>query len=381
MKPCLLLFLFALCIGESQSQNLDSDLRGYLPFTNHFNDESIHDGSGLSFNGSAFGQDRFGGNFGAGLFDGLNDFVKIDLSNYRRVPVGALRVTISAWVKLSDSDVTKGSTIISSGVSLYKRRFALQVRPGRLSIIQMSHGNISFQFDANIPISVHDWTHIVVTNDNGDITIYINGEKIVFESNVRFYAGFYSDDYYIGALFLNGSSNPTMTDFFKGSIDDVRIYDRPIDDVEAATIYANLDPPSSKQSAGVWELEDQNIRYNLGNVTIGDVTTPTGYRLFVEEGILTEKVKISMKDESEWADFVFDRDYKLPPLLEVDSYIKANGHLPDIPSAEEVVDQGLDVAQINAKLLQKIEELTLYAIEQNQRISDLEQRIEHFKSN
>lgn len=66
-----------------------------------------------------------------------------------------------------------------------------------------------------------------------------------------------------------------------------------------------------------------------------------------------------------WADFVFDEDYELSPLEEVETFISENGHLEDIPSEEEVMKDGVNLTEMDAKLLQKIEELTLYVIEQN----------------
>ena len=72
-----------------------------------------------------------------------------------------------------------------------------------------------------------------------------------------------------------------------------------------------------------------------------------------------------------WSDFVLDRDYDLMTLKEVESYIKENGHLPDVPSAEEVKANGIEVGEMNAILLQKIEELTLYIIELEKKIEEL----------
>jgi hypothetical protein len=76
-----------------------------------------------------------------------------------------------------------------------------------------------------------------------------------------------------------------------------------------------------------------------------------------------------------WADYVFDRDYQLPSLQSVSEYIKANHHLPGIPSAEEVGKNGLDLGASQAKLLEKIEELTLYTLDLQQRLSALEQKL------
>jgi hypothetical protein len=100
-----------------------------------------------------------------------------------------------------------------------------------------------------------------------------------------------------------------------------------------------------------------------GQVAIGNVNTPAGYSLYVEKGVLAEKFKCALKTTGDWSDYVFAKDYKLKSLEEVDSYIQTNKHLPDVPSAEEVVCDGIDMAKMDAKLLQKIEELTLYLIE------------------
>ncbi|GAB3702486.1 hypothetical protein GCM10027592_31960 [Spirosoma flavus] len=119
-------------------------------------------------------------------------------------------------------------------------------------------------------------------------------------------------------------------------------------------------------SESLWQQKGDFLQNSKGNaVIIGtNVTrTPTGYKLFVEEGILTEKVKVAVKNTSEWSDKVFDDSYQLKGLSEVEKYIKTNKHLPGVPSASEMVEQGNDLHQTDAKLLEKIEELTLYSIQ------------------
>ena len=74
---------------------------------------------------------------------------------------------------------------------------------------------------------------------------------------------------------------------------------------------------------------------------------------------------------SNWSDFVFYEDYDLPTLTEVENHIKEKGHLKDIPSAEEVAKDGFYLGAMDAKLLQKIEELTLYTIGQQKEIEQL----------
>jgi len=94
------------------------------------------------------------------------------------------------------------------------------------------------------------------------------------------------------------------------------------------------------------------------------------YKLSVEGKVIVEEVKVQLSNE--WADFVFYDDYKLPTLKEVENYIVEKGHLKDIPSAKEVAEEGVFLGQMDAKLLQKIEELTLYTIAQEKEIRKLE---------
>jgi hypothetical protein len=116
-----------------------------------------------------------------------------------------------------------------------------------------------------------------------------------------------------------------------------------------------------------------------GNVVIGSPTAVcipnNNYKLFVETGILTEKVKVAVKCTNNWSDHVFNEDHKPPSLPDVEKYITEHKHLPNIPSAAEVVKDGIDLGEMTSKLLEKVEELTLYAIEQNKRIESLQTQV------
>ena len=107
-----------------------------------------------------------------------------------------------------------------------------------------------------------------------------------------------------------------------------------------------------------------------GNVGIG--TTNPQSRLAVNGTITATKVKVT---SSGWPDFVFKPDYKLPPLNELEVFIRKNKHLPDIPSETEVALKGRDVGEVQARLLQKIEELTLYLIALDKKVAAQEQLI------
>lgn len=99
----------------------------------------------------------------------------------------------------------------------------------------------------------------------------------------------------------------------------------------------------------------------------------TKYNLFVKEGILSEDYSIA--PIASWADFVFSPTYRLKPLSEVETYIKDNGHLEGVPSEEEVAQNGYSQHELNKALLQKIEELTLYVIQQQKEIEELKSQI------
>lgn len=84
--------------------------------------------------------------------------------------------------------------------------------------------------------------------------------------------------------------------------------------------------------------------------------------------------------ETGWADFVFADDYQLPSLGDVETCIKTQGHLPGIPTEAEVKKNGTNLGEMNVKLLQKIEELTLYMIQQSKEINRLSKEIDCLKN-
>ncbi|MHC0446348.1 hypothetical protein ACWA1F_13140 [Flavobacterium sp. 3-218] len=106
-----------------------------------------------------------------------------------------------------------------------------------------------------------------------------------------------------------------------------------------------------------------------GNLGIGTIVPDE--KLTVKGKIHTQEVRVDMAGALV-PDYVFADDYKLKSLQEIESYIKENKHLPEIPSAKEIEKNGLMLAEMNMALLKKVEEMTLYIIEQNKRIEKLE---------
>lgn len=138
------------------------------------------------------------------------------------------------------------------------------------------------------------------------------------------------------------------------------------------TVNAIQNQNSTAQSANMW-INGNGIFG--GNVGIG-MTNPAE-KLEVNGTIHAKEVRV---DLSGWPDYVFAKKYNLPTLKEVEKHIIQNGHLQNIPSAAEVLEKGIRLGDMNAKLLQKIEELTLYAIEQQKELDRLKTENEKYKS-
>lgn len=141
--------------------------------------------------------------------------------------------------------------------------------------------------------------------------------------------------------------------------------------------------PSNELNIGNW------IVGNNGTIGIGQFISPlpadgstqdgNKYKLFVKDGIRTEKVKVDVSSANGWADYVFKKDYKLNSLESVEKHIEEKGHLPNIPSAKEVKENGINLGEMDAKLLEKIEELTLYVIQLNKDVEQLKEENKEFK--
>ncbi len=144
-----------------------------------------------------------------------------------------------------------------------------------------------------------------------------------------------------------------------------------------------------------WAIDgSNNLSYNAGTITstqgiYSEADNASDLALVVKNGATTNfKVdgagnirarKLELDLQSEWPDYVFKDNYELKSLEEVETYVKANNHLPDVPSEKEVRENGIDVAEMDGVLLQKIEELTLYIIEQNKTIKSQQKELKEQK--
>lgn len=128
---------------------------------------------------------------------------------------------------------------------------------------------------------------------------------------------------------------------------------------------------------GDYNVRVKNQLFVADKIGIGTENTGAE-KLSVNGKIRAKEIKV---ETANWPDYVFEPDYKSPSLKELEQFINANKHLPEIPSAKEVEENGVNLGEMNAKLLKKIEELTLYMINQDKRITKQEEIIKTLLKN
>jgi len=185
---------------------------------------------------------------------------------------------------------------------------------------------------------------VYLAGENGKVVIFLDSRSYCQRLHVRAYASGLSAD--IAASYTGWTA---------------------VDSVLSSAATATFLLPYQNRFSGDVYLPGNSVWDSSGNVGIG-TTNPGSYMLAVEGTMGARKVQVK---QTSWADFVFKPDYQLSPLQELESYISANQHLPGIPSEAEVQKDGIDVGEMNKKLLQKVEELTLYIIRQQKEIDQL----------
>ncbi len=152
--------------------------------------------------------------------------------------------------------------------------------------------------------------------------------------------------------------------------------------------FLHLLQPNSRVAVGTWVFHKPDYQLTVmgkgwfesdlvttGKIGVGVETgdIPQQFKLAVSGKIICEEVKVQL--QTDWPDYVFDKDYKLLSLQEVELYINKNGHLEGVPSKTEVLKNGIDLSEMNSVLLKKVEELTLYTIEQHRSIQSQKKEI------
>ncbi len=339
----ILFFIPVLC----SAQPVTDGLVGYWPFNGNANDESGngHDGN---VTGATLSTDRFGNANSAYLFDG-NDYITLFDA------FGLDQWTVSAWINpivpIPETSPYYNIMTIMSGDSLTK---FLGIKNGCLSMYYVP--TVEYDFTNNV-----DWHHVIFSYDGQNLTGYVDLNTInsiqvenpISEDKVRVFGVRNT---------LNGHHS------FNGRIDDIQIYDRVLSFSEISQLYNDMTYSKPILCNQVY-CDEENIGIGTDNTR--------GYKLAVAGDILCEKIKVATQEN--WPDFVFEGEYNLLDVKQLEKFIKENQHLPNIPSADSIENSGYNLSEMDAKLLQKIEELTLYIIEQNKQNEALLERVEQLE--
>lgn len=187
---------------------------------------------------------------------------------------------------------------------------------------------------------------ITLANENGKVVIFINDKPYFLRFTV--------------SAFSMGLNGETATNFQGWTVVD-----------EALTGTNQLLLPYKNSFSGLVSLPGEGVWNNDGNVGIGTSTPDAAYRLSVNGKIRAKEIKV----ESGWADYVFQKNYKLPALDQVNAFINKNKHLPEIPTEKEIAENGLALGEMMKLQMKKIEELTLYLIEKDKELKVLRKRL------
>ncbi len=271
------------------------------------------------------------------------------------VGIGTTNPNTQLHVKTSDHDVM---TLESTGADV-GLTFKNSVSPNGANI-RYDSGTNGIEFRANgigssdTKMFISDSGNVGIGTTSPQERLHVKSGTASIEGNI----GIPTDSYWKpgnhNLELQNGDAGEVVLSFHRGGHTNAAI----VHTTSGGLRFSGNGSPSSKH---MYVNSD-------GKVGIGTSDTK-GFELGVLGKIAATEVKVA--EHNNWPDFVFENDYKLPTLKDVENHISEKGHLENVPSAREVEKDGFFLGQMDAKLLQKIEELTLYTIQQQKEIESL----------
>lgn len=325
--------------------------------------DATGNGHNLTSAGAMTSSDVINGAIGSAIsFDGSND--RFALATNAIINNG--NYTVSAYVNFTGANSYNAILANTSPWS------GLWVNNGSSGRVVFYDGDAQeFSNSGTVPTNTTIKYDFVASN--GDLQHYFNGIGDATQSQALTNCNF---------AFI-GSEN-TSAGFFSGWMDEIRLSSLSRSTSWLLTENNNQTNPSGFATKGsssdtsdagnpgdgggsvtesYWTESGSDIHYNTGNVGIGTINIGT-WQLAVGGKVRAEEIKV----ETDWADYVFSKNYKLPTLEEVENHINSKGHLINIPSAKQVQAEGIFLGEMNKLLLEKIEEITLYTIQQQKEL-------------
>jgi hypothetical protein len=205
---------------------------------------------------------------------------------------------------------------------------------------------------------------LLTVRNNGNVGIHYPtpGVRLALDGDMNFY----NDNYFYGQIYDDPDSNMVINGKFGTFIIGNSTPARDL------ILQTNTSPFffGFPGNVGIGVTAPTAKLHVGSNVMIGSGSPAAGYALSVNGKIMSEEVRVQL--DSAWPDYVFEDDYSLTPIPELAKQIQKEKHLPGIPSAEEMENNGLVLGDMQTRMMEKIEELTLYIIQLENRISQIE---------
>ncbi len=364
MKKTLLLIIIISSISLTAVSQIPSGLVSHWSFDGN----SAADNYGTN-NGTVSGAVSTSGLLNEAFsFDGINDYITIPKAFATTLDND---FSVSAWFYyegLNSDDRDYQSIIDFRGE---KQIFIFIEETTRLAYLWIYDGSTSYSLYTNQTFSLNKWHHIVVVRESDEFKIYLDG--VSGDTMIMPVLASTNHNNRIGKLYNDVNGGTGHRGAFNGKLDEVMVFNRALNILEILDLYSEIS--GEEIALELWKPNIENIYYN-GNVSIAGTSVPSGFNFSVDGKIVAKEIKVTVDN---WPDFVFRNEYDLLTLQELEDFIIKNGHLPEIPTSHDVEHNGIYLGEINAKLLQKIEELTLYLIEQNKENQELRRLIEELQ--
>lgn len=221
-----------------------------------------------------------------------------------------------------------------------------------------------------------EWHHVVISSDGYEVSLKVNETNPITVMS----DGWWDDINYIQNFSINRvygiDGYESLLGIHNAAYDEIRVYDRALSTNEIDLLYNFTYEPRAFDD---WTFDGLNTVHLSNDYSVGIGTNNVTEKLTINGTVLAEAVKV-VTDIPDVPDYVFDEDYHLMSLEELEQFIKNESHLPNIPAADQIIKEGLDLEQMNLKLLEKIEELTLYTLQQEKTIESQENQYEELLS-